>query len=446
MVDNGTQNQEVDNNNGASPRASSDEDETREGGGDQAAAQVQAGEELEAGAPEGGGAQGALVTTNGHGSGRHFEVDADSAGNIAQITFFKQDGQDVVMQRPPEGSDDLLLWQLYETTRFQGKRKRNELQQAINQVHSAVASLVSPNQLREGASAPSATAAVLAVNGRYPPPQQIPWKSKPLPERVARVLQDTYFLKIDEQLADRHGNQYVPAKRPDANNKLKWRGSRLADKFPHAVISKKDSGEGVSSRSHQYICGEVNVYLNVRLMRRVEGGAPVQASECEVIKLIEDAYSPAQRATWDDLDGKMYMYMYLEFEDEPVDGMPVNGHAFENPPDYGAIFKPPSSQPSYLQNGEVSYYEYKMINGVAPQVFSFANRATNTNLRSAHKNKRFRLVVKALNYHLVNLEGFTARSVPFLIKGVLHNDVKGTERYVINPQGNVVDSPVSDMP
>jgi hypothetical protein len=414
------------------------DDEAQEGG--QAAAQTQPDE---AEAPEGGGAEGAPLTTNGHASGRHFEVNADGAGNIAHITFFVDGGEDVVMTRPEEDSNEMLLWRLYETTRFQFRRRRTELQSAINRAHAILgAAGASSNQGRLGAATPR-----LAPDGRYPAPTQVEWKTKPLPERVVQQLQGTYFLKIEEHLEDRHGNPYVPAKRPDANNKLQWRGSRLADKFPHAIVSMKDAGEGVSSRSHQYICAEKNIHVTVKLMKRVEGGGqPVHVSESEVLQAIDGAYSLQQRSALGDLDNKMFLYMYLEFEDEPIDGMPVGANAFENPPDFASIFKPPESLPSYMQGEDPGYYEFKMTGGVGVCTFGFANRVTNSNLKAPYKRKRFRLVVKALNYHLVGLEGFTARSLPFMIKGVLHNDVKGNERYVMDAQGNVVDSGVADVP
>ena len=44
------------------------------------------------------------------------------------------------------------------------------------------------------------------------------------------------------------------------------------------------------------------------------------------------------------------------------------------------------------------------------------------------------------------MEGMTARSSPFMIKSVLHNDVRANERYVRGPDSTVVDSPAGDVP
>lgn len=418
----------------SSTGSGSGDDEAQAGG--QAAAQAQPDQ---AEAPQGGGAAAAPLTANGHGSGRHFEVRADDAGNISEITFFRDDGEDVVMTRPEEDSNEMLLWRLYETTRFQFKVRRTELQSAINQAHSLLSAHVTSHHRRHGAAA-----ARSAPEARSPPPREIQWKTKPLPERAVQQLQGFYYLQIEELVKDRHGNFYAPTQRPNANNRMQWRGSMLGGKFPHAIVSMKDPGEGVSSRTSQYICAENNVHLVVKLMRRVEGGRPEHVSENDVLSVIEDAYSPAQRAAWGELDGKMWLYMYLEFED----GTPVDPAAFDNPPDFGQLLKPPESLPSYLQNDGVGYHEFKMTGGTVTHTFGFADRVTNKNLKGEHKlkRKRFRLVVKALNYHLAGLEGFTAYSSPFLVKGVLHNDVKANERYVVNAQGQVVDSPSADVP
>jgi len=418
----------------AASAAGSGDDEAQ--GRGQALAQ---GQPDQAEAPEGGGAAGAPLTANGHAPARGFEVDADDAGNVSRITFLVDGGEDVVMQRPEEGSNEMLLWRLYETTRFQFRRRRTELQSAINRAHSILASHTSSHQGRNGAAAPRS-----APEAPCPAPREINWKSKPLPARVVQKLQGFYFLEIEELLQDRHGNPYVPTQRNNASNRLQWRGSMLGGRFPHAVVSMKDPGEGVSSRSHQFICAENNVHVVVKLMKRVEGGRPEHVSETAVLSTIEDAFSPAQRATWGELDGKMWLYSYLEFED----GTPVGASDFENPPDFGHLLKPAESLPSYLQNDDPGYYEFKMQGGVGCSTFSFADRVTNKNLKAEHKlkRKRFRLVVKALNYHLVGLEGFTAYSSPFLVKGVLHNDVKANERYVMTAQGQVVDSPLADVP
>jgi hypothetical protein len=69
-----------------------------------------------------------------------------------------------------------------------------------------------------------------------------------------------------------------------------------------------------------------------------------------------------------------------------------------------------------------------------------------SNLNKDYKNRLFRLVVKAINPFLAGLEGMTARSSPFMIKSVLHNDVKSNERYVRGPDNTIVDSGPADTP
>jgi len=48
-----------------------------------------------------------------------------------------------------------------------------------------------------------------------------------------------------------------------------------------------------------------------------------------------------------------------------------------------------------------------------------------------------------MNPHLVGLKGFEARSLPFRIKSVLHNDVNSHERYVMKDSA-VTPSPPED--
>ena len=122
----------------------------------------------------------------------HALIGADGAGNIAQITFFREGGEDVVMTRPEEGSNEMLLWRLYETTRFSHRRRRTELQSAIHRAHAILSTTMyhAPSHAgREAAAAAAPHLATLATDGRYPPPMAIKWKTKPLPESVAQQLQ-----------------------------------------------------------------------------------------------------------------------------------------------------------------------------------------------------------------------------------------------------------------
>ena len=66
-------------------------------------------------------------------------------------------------------------------------------------------------------------------------------------------------------------------------------------------------------------------------------------------------------------------------------------------------------------------------------------RVTTSNLDEEEITEtKFRLAVRTLNPILHELKGFTAKSLPFVIKSVLHNDVNKKQRFVRNTDGQVV--------
>jgi hypothetical protein len=142
----------------------------------------------------------------------------------------------------------------------------------------------------------------------------------------------------------------------------------------------------------------------------------------------------------------MYLYCYLEFADGVDNGSPVGAYAFSKTPDSSGVFKPTECPPSYLNDGKPGFYEFRMERGQASIEFKFQEAVTTSNLNKHYRNRLFRLVVKAINPFLAGLEGMTARSSPFMIKSVLHNDVKSNERYVRGPDNAVVPSGPADAP
>ena len=115
-------------------------------------------------------------------------------------------------------------------------------------------------------------------------------------------------------------------------------------------------------------------------------------------------------------------------------------------PDSSGVFKPTECPPSYLNDGKPGFYEFRMERGEASIEFKFQESVTTSNLNKDYKHRLFRLVVKAVNPFLAGLEGMTARSSPFMIKSVLHNDVKSNERYVLGDGNTAVPSGPADMP
>ncbi len=418
---------------------SDDEDQTQAQEA-QAGAQVQPGQELGALPQEGRRAEGAPLNAEAPS----YQILDDRDGNIAKITFHRDGCEPMVVQRPnAEDATLMAVWQLLEVQRRSARRRR-QLQTAINKAHATLLPFLST----------SSSSPIIHYNrhsrgekGAVLPSEPIPWLTKELPERVATKIQDTYFLQIEEHVTDRHGNPYVPAQRDNGNGKKKWRGSMLAGKFPHAIISAKQTGDSATTpRTDEFLCGaSKNVGLTVRLKRFVDS-KPVDCSETELLNLITDAYTPTQRAEWGYLESKMVVYIYLEFADDQDAGTPVGVSAFERPPEHGAILSPIEAPPSYLNDRKPSFYELTMERGVASIELSFQDGVTSNNLTKAHKNRRFRFVVKAINPFLAPLDGMTALSSGFMIKSVLHNDVQSNERYVRGPDGSIIDSGPTDAP
>ena len=412
------------------------EDSDQEEDSDQTTqAQVQPGEELGEEQEEGGGEQGTSMNPNRP----DYDIEDDGNGVIQKITFHRRNRQPVIMVRPDQDNDDHLLWRLLDAQR-KGARRKRELVTAINKARDVLMAASG------GAARATKVAKINAMVGEVAPPAPLEWWTRSLPRELKNDIETNFFLQIDEVVADKHGNPYVPARKPNASGKMQWRGSMLGGKFPHAIVSIKKQGDGTSTRTEQFMCGVCNnVELNVRLMR-FENGRPVNCSEEDLLGKVRSAFRLNQRSTWGLLESKMYLYCYLEFYDSDDNDTPVGPYAFSRTPDSNCIFKPPESPPSYLNNGRACFYEFRMERGKARCDLKFQDAVTTANLGKNYRNRQFQLVVKAINPFLAGLEGMTARSSPFMIKSVLHNDVRANERYVRGPDNTVVDSPADDVP
>lgn len=397
--------------------------------------EVQAGEELGEEQEEGGGEPGASVNTNRP----DYDIVDDGNGVIQKITFNCRNRQPVVMVRPDQDTDAHLLWRLLDAQR-KGARRKRELVTAINKARDVLMSVSG------GSARATKVARINAMTNDVSAPEPLEWWTKSLPREMKTEIEASYFLQIEESVTDKHGNLYVPARMPNANGKLQWRGSMLGGKFPHAVVSVKKPGDGVTDRTDEFMCATCNnIELTVRLKKFVDG-RPTNCSEAKVLDKINGAHNMHQRSLWGILESKMYLYCYLEFADGADNGTPVGAYAFAKTPDSSGVFKPTECPPSYLNDGKPGFYEFRMERGEASIEFKFQESVSTSNLNKDYKHRLFRLVVKAINPFLAGLEGMTARSSPFMIKSVLHNDVKSNERYVIGNGSTAVPSSVQDMP
>lgn len=418
----------------------SDGTSEEEGGNEevQALTQVQPGQELGEDEAESGGEESALVS---NGSAVRHNIVDDADGNVQSITFYRGARQPVIVTPPDAESDERLFWDLFLTMRRGAARKR-ELLTAINKARDVLVAVTGGVARARSASRSNSTRGGTHVD----PPQAIAWQSRPLPDELKNEIEQSFFLQIDELVADKHGNPYVPARRPNEKGAMKWRGSMLGGKFPHAVVSVKKPGDGVTERTEEFMCGVCNnVVLNVRLMQ-FDNGRPKHCSEEDLLNKVRSAFRLNQRSSWGYIESKMVLYCYLEFAEGGDDDTPVGPYAFSKTPDSNSIFKPPECPPSYLNDGRPGYYEFRMERGRAHIDLKFQDAVTTANLAKNYRNRQFQFVVKAINPFLAGLEGMTVRSSPFMIKSVLHNDVRANERYVRGHENTTADSPAGDAP
>lgn len=387
---------------------------------DAEAAEVQPGKKRRTLTTEGGGTHCAPLNDLGFKFSYDLGLDRPR-GHVANATFHIEGEESVVVERPEPGAplSERLVWALMERSRYQCYQNK-ELRATITKAYD----LFSPFRLGMAANpgsggAATATCAIghamVATDG-YDQINFV-WKVQKLPVHAQASIVGKYFFEIEDGIKDAQGNLYVP------NGK---QGSMCGTKFPHAVINVAARGSKGSNPVPQYICGACNnVKLSVRLMKRVDGGGATPASESEILDAIKKAHSQHQRDSWFDNEDRMQMYAYLEFADGPGSGTAVAPNAFKHVPENGKLFTPPESAPYTL--GET---EFQMTQGRANLTTNFAKHVAHANLNKTHKSRPFRFVVKVLNPFLVDLEGFTVRSLPFHVKSVLHNDVRTDVRYI----------------
>lgn len=401
----------------------SEEDQSEE---EAVAATVQPGKELGAPEEEGGGIEDAILSRLDEDND-HFTYDVveDTRCNVEQIVFLRN-GTEVVFNRPKKDSDDWMLWRQVEKGRLALKRVK-QLCDELGQVASIV-------KKYQGPEAPKEEVGLRAV------PAPVQWKLKTLPPRLAEIIEGTYFLELEETVANKDGHPYVPRDQSV--------GTMCATAgFPHAYSWQKEKGRGKTPPTLQYVVGACNtVQISVRLMKYVPTETPGEkvakpVSEAELLDLIQQAHKPSEMESWGYYENKMVMYAGLEFDNGNAgEFTPVPAAAFTQAPAFNALFSPAESPPYMM--GQT---EYEMAKGAAILKTKVARCVTTTNLKPEYKKNQFRFIVKSLNPFFCALPGFTVRSRAFCLKGVLHNDAKAGDRFV-QVDGHVVASPASDVP
>ena len=400
--------------------------------------------------PQSGGAEAALVTagaTTGAATADPMDactfVEGDD-GRVESVTFLPDGGggaQPVTLTRPRSGATPMLgrLWDLVDSGHRAHKKLRT-VQETLGAPRAENRAAPPANERGGAAHGPAAATTAPAR-----------WPTRELPDANLRHhIESTYFISIDDGSQDRHGHTYVPNEDefgqlafPPTGDTKRGTGSLLAvrsGKFPHAIVQAKMGLREKRKEPHYACYASHKIELVVRLWKYGAGGLVYKCSETELLDLIRNAYPLAERKDWGYLDDRMVLFLSLQLASDAFSRSPARepAHAdmFKSRPEHGFLLHPNESPPCTLNGDKPSFYEFEMERGVASIGFNVRSKCTSGNLHEHRKWGFFEFHVHAMNPHLVGLKGFEARSLPFRIKSVLHNDVNSHERYVM--RDNVV--------
>lgn len=278
-------------------------------------------------------------------------------------------------------------------------------------------------------------------------PKQV-WRSRALPEELANLWKGRYFLQIVDATRDRNNNPYAI---PSGKN-----GSYMGG-FPHAICYEAQRGrEPSSAQAPCYYCSESNnITIEVQLMQRRENGkgATSEASECTVMERLKSEFREDERQNWGYYESSFGVHLQLEFAEEPreedaTEDLLINpyhssaGCAFKKALQGDKLLVPFESDMLY----STSYYEASAEGGcVAFKKFKLNTGTSSSKLVPRYKNKKYQFVARVTNPFFVGVVE-PARSVPFKVKSVFYNDLKRDERFVRTRSGDIVSSPVEDVP
>ena len=404
--------------------------------------------------PQGGGTEIALVTA---ASANADPMDAcafveGDGGRVESVTFFPGGAQSTTLTRPRSGATPMLghLWDLVDSGRRAHKKLRTvEETLGAPRAESRAAPPANANGGGGGGGGGAARSPAVAA------PAQ--WPARELPDANLRHhIEQTYFISIDDGSQDRHGRPYVPNADefgqlafPSTSETRRGAGSLCAvrsGKFPHTITQVKMGLRDKRKEPH-YVCyASHKIELVVRLCKHGTNGQVHNCSETELLGLIRKAYPVSERKDWGYLDDRMVLFLSLQLASDTSEGAtrePAHADMFKARPDHGFLLHPNESPPCTLNGGKPSFYEFEMERGVANIGFNVRSKCTSGSLHEHRKWGFFEFHVHAMNPHLVGLKGFEARSLPFRIKSVLHNDVSSQERYILK-DGAVAPSPPED--
>ena len=361
-----------------------------------------------------------------------FEIHEDDDGRVNAVTFKRPGKQPLTRFRRDNDSDDEAPWfELMEQLQ-PALKKRRQLIDAVNTVHTAIEPHLPYLEKPED-----------------PPP--IEWTERPLPGYYRDQINDVYFLVVEQGTHDVHGNLYS-TNCDDRGKPLREggkAGSMCAGKFPHAVMPIKKEYRSKDVEPQFVVTACTVIELVVRLFKRGPNGTATPSSEKELLAIIKDAHNGVQDEEWTDLENRMFLHLNLCWGNtrscsaDPPPGTPVYPSAFQVPPAHGVLDPPESPYPRLLRKEPPSFYEFEMIDGVARIRFRLNGAATSPSLKDQHKLRPFRFGVRAMNPFLPINTDFNILTVPFFTKNKLARYCNANERYVLK-DGQITASPAGD--
>jgi len=338
-----------------------------------------------------------------------------STGQVIKITFHQACG-DKVVKRPPMSDPTFLLWN-FATTQYTLARRGVRDRALVTKMHDML------NIARPMAAARRSNGVAAADADSSDP---FVWETAEMQLSTKDIISTTYHLAFVEDIKTTDGRLFV------ANGK---RASHCGT-FPHMIENHRPRGAGKQVVSNVYVVGASHMLsAKVQLLKTLENGTHVPATETEVLDKIKAQFNPGVWSKYGHYEHRITLYLWMEIAEGAYEGTRVSSSCFKAALPGNAIFRPQESPP-YKGNPA---FEKELQGGWAKfDKLHINQKLTTANFDKKYKDCRVRLVVTALNPFLNPLVNFTARSVPFYPKAVLHNSSSSNEHYVEGPDGAII--------
>ena len=427
----------------------------------------------EAEATQGGRAAAPRVTNYGK---RKTTIIARVSGVVDSVSIGEGNGHERVFMAKPTGDEPdgtwttaqiKMLWHFFEQAHRNAKKNavHSERYEKMMRIGNGAEGFVGdsgepeesngfvPKRQKRGKGASTTDAAFLPEN--VPDGSGLPkqvWRTRPLPASLTKLWKGRYYLSIKDGTRDRHGNPYaIP---------LGKTGSYMG-MFPHAICHEAQRGREPSTAPFPcYYCSESNnITVEVQLMQRRDlgkGEVNAEVSECRVMEELKGKFSEAERQNWGYYECAFGVHLQLEFaqggeehnDEKVVEDLLINpyhtsaGCAFKKVLQGDKLLVPFESDVLY----STSHYEGVTEGGrVAFKKFKLNTGTSSSKLVERYKHRKYQFVARVTNPFFVGLIE-PVRSVPFRVKSVIYNDLKGDDRFVRSRDGEIVASPVEDAP